>query len=401
MFALAPTTDASMIRALPTRLVVAELRALILEVRRRVAREDESTLFHTASRTTSEASTDRVTTRETSTDRYRPVTTREASTDRVTTREASNDRVTTREASTDRVTTRETSTDRTQLDESVLDTNRSSTWATVRQYFVRTVNAIDAAQPVRRVCEALRDLEASFLITSQRDAWLEGERSEWLELVRAMSRVDQSIDRFGLLRSIGYLLNDLAMSVKTEAYRSVFVRRDADGVCRKTTWHMRVEMILNLGVASRDTERAFDFEAEISARAVGFVRPSQVARVTLGASYDASTDALVRRQTARRRHVESMGTLRHVIDASFSRASDDDADDPYSNATCTQEELISLREEVSRLRLAREHEVLCTICYTNKRDTVVCPCLHLMYCHACTRPLLRVEPRGARTVERR
>ena len=340
MFALAPTTDASMIRALPTRLVVAELRALILEVRRRVAREDESTLFHTASRTTSEASTDRV-------------------------------------------TTRETSTDRTQLDESVLDTNRSSTWATVRQYFVRTVNAIDAAQPVRRVCEALRDLEASFLITSQRDAWLEGERSEWLELVRAMSRVDQSIDRFGLLRSIGYLLNDLAMSVKTEAYRSVFVRRDADGVCRKTTWHMRVEMILNLGVASRDTERAFDFEAEISARAVGFVRPSQVARVTLGASYDASTDALVRRQTARRRHVESMGTLRHVIDASFSRASDDDADDPYSNATCTQEELISLREEVSRLRLAREHEVLCTICYTNKRDTVVCPCLHLMYCHAC------------------
>lgn len=253
----------------------------------------------------------------------------------------------------------------------------------MRQFFVRTVNAIDPAQPVRRVAEALRDLEASFLITSQRDAWLEGERSEWLELVRAMSRVDQAIDRFGLLRSIGYLLNDLAMSVKTEAFRSVFVRQDEDGMSRKATWHVRVETILNLGVNSRDVESEFAFDAEISARAIGLVRPSHLVRLPPGDSYDASTDALVQRQTVRRRHVEHLGALRSAFHASRSRASNDDADDPYSNAACAQEELISLREEVSRLRLAREHEVLCTICYTNNRDTIVCPCLHLMYCHAC------------------
>lgn len=335
MIALAVRNHASPTRALPTRLVVAELRALILEVRRSVPLETSRHFFT-----------------------FSP----------------------------------EASTDPAQLDDSVLDTSRSSTWITVRQFFVRTVNAIDAAQPVRRVAEALRDLEASFLITSQRDAWLEGERSEWLDLVRAMSRVDQSIDRFGLLRSIGYLLNDLAMSVKTEAYRSVFVRRDADGVCRKTTWHMRLETILNLGVDARDTESQFEFDAEISASAVGLVRPSQVARAALGASYDASTDALMRWQTVRRQNVENVGTLRRVIDASNLRTSDNDSDDPYSNVACAQEELISLREEVSRLRLAREHEVLCTICYTNKRDTVVCPCLHLMYCNAC---ISRVHEAGS------
>jgi len=37
-------------RALPTRVVVAELRALILEVRRRVARGHEQTLFHFCTR---------------------------------------------------------------------------------------------------------------------------------------------------------------------------------------------------------------------------------------------------------------------------------------------------------------------------------------------------------------
>ena len=66
----------------------------------------------------------------------------------------------------------------------------------------------------------MRDLEASFLITAQREAWLDGERREWLDSVRTLSRVDSALNEaFGITRVIGSLLNDLAMSLRDEAFR--------------------------------------------------------------------------------------------------------------------------------------------------------------------------------------
>jgi hypothetical protein len=85
---------------------------------------------------------------------------------------------------------------------------------------------IESSEPARRVAEALRDLEASFLITSQKQQWLDGEREDWLETVRLVARVvDRPLMTFGLLRVIGSLLNDLAMSLKEGS----FVARSSGG----------------------------------------------------------------------------------------------------------------------------------------------------------------------------
>ena len=74
------------------------------------------------------------------------------------------------------------------------------------------------------------------------------------------------------------------------------------------------------------------------------------------------------------------------MDRDSARSSDNlenDSDDPY------HDEIEALRNEVESLRLKAEHaelavhDTLCSICYTAKRDTIVAPCLHMLYCSKC------------------
>ena len=102
----------------------------------------------------------------------------------------------------------------------------------------------------------MRDLEASFLITSQKQQWLDGEREDWLETVRLVARVvDRPLMTFGLLRVIGSLLNDLAMSLKEGSFVPAFTRpRTAVDATRKSLWHARVEAILISGIATDERD---------------------------------------------------------------------------------------------------------------------------------------------------
>ena len=120
---------------------------------------------------------------------------------------------------------------------------------------------IESSEPARRVAEALRDLEASFLITSQKQQWLDGEREDWLETVRLVARVvDRPLMTFGLLRVIGSLLNDLAMSLKEGSFVPAFTRpRTAVDATRKSLWHARVEAILISGIANDEGETIVHF----------------------------------------------------------------------------------------------------------------------------------------------
>ena len=275
----------------------------------------------------------------------------------------------------------------------------------MRTFFVDSLQLIESSEPARRVADALRDLEASFLITSQKQQWLDGEREDWLETVRLVARVvDRPLITFGLLRVIGSLLNDLAMSLKEGSFIPAFTRpRTAVHATRRSLWHARVEAILISGIATdeRDVrvleERYFSDvlrlrAPEASAQTVllndaRFVAPTprEETRVVerdlrLAQSYNFSTDVLMRRQETRRRCAPRRLTI-----------SEEDDDDPYSADGGGAEELERLRGEVARLQIEREQEVLCTICYSNKRDTVVCPCLHLMYCSAC---IVRLRDQG-------
>ena len=115
---------------------------------------------------------------------------------------------------------------------------------------------IESSEPARRVADALRDLEASFLITSQKQQWLDGEREDWLETVRLVARVvDRPLMTFGLLRVIGSLLNDLAMSLKEGSFVPAFTRpRTAVHATRRSLWHARVEAILISGIATDERD---------------------------------------------------------------------------------------------------------------------------------------------------
>jgi hypothetical protein len=41
-------------------------------------------------------------------------------------------------------------------------------------------------------------------------------------------------------------------------------------------------------------------------------------------------------------------------------------------------------------------EVMCTICYSKRRDTIVMPCLHMMYCSTCVERVQRQEGQRAK-----
>jgi len=249
----------------------------------------------------------------------------------------------------------------------VRDDARSSTWSAVRAFFKNTVAPIGSHRTtVSRVAVALRDLEASFLCTAQTNAWLESERSAWLRRVREFSRVDAIVlagddDVIGTLAG---LLNELGNSLVERSFRAGFSARTPTTVSARAAWRARAEILI-AGVSTNERHVAYESSE--------------------------STDVILWRQRARRFPSYPSGV---VIDDDEDEEDEDedelddddhlDDDDPLSPPAPTRrEELETLRQEVSRLRVEREQEILCTICYSKKRDTLVCPCLHLMYCHEC------------------
>ena len=265
------------------------------------------------------------------------------------------------------------------------DAARSSTWATVRAFFKNTVAPIGSSRTtVARVAVVLRDLEASFLCTAQSDAWLERERSAWLRRVREYSRVDTIVvagddDVIGALAG---LLNELGNSLIERSFRAGFSARTPTSVSARTQWRARSEML----VAGVSTTVARD--------AIARFRGLNVGQMTYESNE--STDMISWRQHARRFPSYPSGVVIEDEDEDEDDDDDDDDndhlddDDPLSPPEVTRrEELETLRDEVSRLRIEREQEMMCTICYSKKRDTLVCPCLHLMYCHECIARIAR------------
>lgn len=248
----------------------------------------------------------------------------------------------------------------------------------MRAFFKNTVAPIGSRRTtVSRVALALRDLEASFRVDSQRHAWLESERSAWLRRVREFTRVDAFVlagddDVIGALAG---LLNELGNSLVERAFRAGFSARTPTTISARAAWRARAEILI-AGVSTNERHAMYESSE--------------------------STDVILWRQRARRFPSYPSGV---VIEDDEDEDEDEDEeefddddhlddDDPLSppeTETTRREELETLRREVSRLRVEREQEMMCTICYSKKRDTLVCPCLHLMYCHECISRVARAN----------
>lgn len=249
-----------------------------------------------------------------------------------------------------------------ELDANVRDEARSSTWPSVRTFFVAGSETIGVGGSAARAADCLRDLEAGFLITAQTDEWLENGRTEWLDIVRSLSRVESALASFSCVRLFGNLLKELGGSLLHEAFEPAFVARDRERVISaKTSWHLRIDALTS-----------------------PLPELSSLRRVE---AFNDGTDSIVRayrHQRCSRRNRAELGLVR--VDRDSTRSSDTlehDSDDPY------HDEIEALRNEVERLRIKAElaesavNDTLCAICYTAKRDTIVAPCLHMLYCSKC------------------
>ena len=249
-----------------------------------------------------------------------------------------------------------------ELDANVRDEARSSTWPSVRTFFVAGSETIGVGGSAARAADCLRDLEAGFLITAQTDEWLENGRTEWLDIVRSLSRVGSALASFSGVRLFGKLLKELGGSLLHEAFEPAFVARDRERVISaKTSWHLRIDALTS-----------------------PLPELSSLRRVE---AFNDGTDSIVRayrHQRCSRRNRAELGLVR--VDRDSTRSSDTlehDSDDPY------HDEIEALRNEVERLRIKAElaesavNDTLCAICYTAKRDTIVAPCLHMLYCSKC------------------
>lgn len=249
-----------------------------------------------------------------------------------------------------------------ELDANVRDEARSSTWPSVRTFFVAGSETIGVGGSAARAADCLRDLEAGFLITAQTDEWLENGRTEWLDIVRSLSRVESALASFSCVRLFGNLLKELGGSLLHEAFEPAFVARDRERVISaKTSWHLRIDALTS-----------------------PLPELSSLRRVE---AFNDGTDSIVRayrHQRCSRRNRAELGLVH--VDRDSTQSSDNvehDSDDPY------HDEIEALRNEVERFRIKAElaesavNDTLCAICYTAKRDTIVAPCLHMLYCSKC------------------
>jgi hypothetical protein len=145
---------------------------------------------------------------------------------------------------------------------------------------------LEAARHEQADC--LRDLEAGFLITAQTDEWLENGRTEWLDIVRSLSRVESALASFSCVRLFGNLLKELGGSLLHEAFEPAFVARDRERVISaKTSWHLRIDALTSPlpELSSLRRVEAFNDGTDSIVRAVQAptLQSSEPSRVGLGA----------------------------------------------------------------------------------------------------------------------
>ena len=244
---------------------------------------------------------------------------------------------------------------------------------------------IEPATSAKRVSDVLRDLESGFLVAGQRQVWLERGRAEWVASVRALGRTDASIGDDNVSVYVT-LLGQLAGSLKEESFRVEFVTPtpvSADvflgtpsaseallnsareilsrrGVSMYERWRMQLEALVGFNGAPES-------EDELSAD-------------PFATAYGTETDALaLPRFGIRRLSTRSTGDE--------DDDDDDDNDDTYFPMIDIERSTVDeLCEEVKRLRSRvdnAERALNCGICLVSKRDAVIFPCMHAMYCHEC------------------
>ncbi len=254
----------------------------------------------------------------------------------------------------------------------------------MRTFFASTVALIEPATSAKRVSDVLRDLESGFLVAGQRQVWLERGRAEWVASVRALGRTDACIGDDNVSMYVT-LLRQLAGSLKEESFRVEFVTPtpvSADvflgtpsaseallnsareilsrrGVSMYERWRMQLEALVGFNAAPES-------EDELSAD-------------PFATAYGTETDALA---------LPRFG-IRRLSTSSTGEEDDDedDNDDTYFPMIDVERSTVDeLCEEVKRLRSRvdnAERALNCGICLVSKRDAVIFPCMHAMYCHEC------------------
>lgn len=255
----------------------------------------------------------------------------------------------------------------------------------MRTFFASTVALIEPATSAKRVSDVLRDLESGFLVAGQRQVWLERGRAEWVASVRALGRTDACIGDDNVSMYVT-LLRQLAGSLKEESFRVEFVTPtpvSADvflgtpsaseallnsareflsrrGVSMYERWRMQLEALVGFNGAPES-------EDELSAD-------------PFATAYGTETDALA---------LPRFG-IRRLSTSSTGEEDDDDEDDNddtyFPMIDVERSTVDELCEEVKRLRSRvdnAERALNCGICLVSKRDAVIFPCMHAMYCHEC------------------
>jgi len=250
---------------------------------------------------------------------------------------------------------------------------------------------LDSQSSAKRVSDILRDLESGFLVSHQRRSWLECERARWLLHVRQLGNVDDlEIGRDACLSVFVSLLGELAASLIPQAFRAEFLLRSpspspsptAVGRRRTATSERRGISLYQAWMLRLRALSGIDETA---------VFTNMERRFSNVVTYGTETDALP--ATAFRRR-----NSRSALDDEAC-----DSDDPYSTTTIDgdveQSVVEELSEEVKRLRCRvenAERALNCGICLTAKRDAVIFPCMHAMYCHECVSKHYESETQAAR-----
>ena len=238
---------------------------------------------------------------------------------------------------------------------------------------------IDLETSAKRVSDVLRDLESGFLVAGQRQGWLERGRAEWVASVRALGRTDACIGDENHMSVYLTLLGQLAGSLKEESFRVEFVtttRVSADfltATASDALLNSAREFLLRRGVSMYERWR-------MQLEALAGFNGAPESEDEFVAAYGTETDALaLPRFGIRRLSTSSIGDE--------DDDDDDDNDDTYFPMIDIERSTVDeLCEEVKRLRSRvdnAERALNCGICLVSKRDAVIFPCMHAMYCHEC------------------
>ena len=278
------------------------------------------------------------------------------------------------------------------------DDARSTTWTSVRTFFSSTVALIEPATSAKRVSDVLRDLESGFLVSGQRAEWLEAARARWVARVREIGRTE---DAFGDENMTGFLtlLGQLAASLKTESFRVEFMspvplvavssERSTStrtmlsrrGISMYGAWRLKLLALLGFDAAS-EMDPSFEdrFGEDITVQAYGTETDA------LGFEYPRSRSRFNWESLTFQLGLYSTGSGDDDDEEEEEDEEDEDDDEYASTIDIEQSTMNELSEEVKRLRCRvenAERALNCGICLTSKRDAIIFPCMHAMYCHDC------------------